>query len=153
MIPSDKLILLSALSFLLVFILAALVGATGVIPSSLEGGYHLLTFLIFLLGIISPLVVMAYKSKINDAIYRRNPQLKIDIQKREEEIKHKEPNDPWKNLGWWSIIAVYIGIGFAYLMIEYSSSEFPTWKKVLYFVMAPVFSVRLIDFLVRKFKD
>ena len=66
-----------------------------------------ISFSSLIFGIILPLTLVIFSSKINEAFYKRNPQLKIDIQKREEELEHKEPfdYDPWKNLGFKLLIS------------------------------------------------
>ena len=121
LITSDKLIL-GCGSFILIGFVFLCGGDSAGDTATTIGGYC------FLFGIISPLIVMAFRSKINDAFYKRNPKPKIDFKKKEEE---DTPNDSgehplsffveiFKDLGFWSIIpltlsAVAVSYAFKHL--------------------------------------
>jgi len=107
-----------------------------------------ISFSSLIFGIILPLILVIFSSKINEAFYKRNPQLKIDIQKREEEIKNKEPNDPWKNLGMWSIIPIILGLlTYAFILDKgYLSGE--DKRKYFLFFALPWFYLGIADLFI-----
>tara|TARA_R110000787_G_scaffold275744_1_gene384478 strand:+ start:3846 stop:4325 length:480 start_codon:yes stop_codon:yes gene_type:complete len=103
LITSDKLIL-GCGSFILIGFVFVGVGDSAGGTATTIGGYC------FLFGIISPLIVMAFRSKINGAFYKRNPQPKIE---RSEDLNNRTSHrDDFfsllvknlKDLGFWSII-------------------------------------------------
>jgi hypothetical protein len=103
LITSDKLIL-GCGSFILIGFVFLCVGDSAGDTATAIGAYC------FLFGIISPLIVMAFRSKINGAFYKRNPQPKIE---RSEDLNNRTSHrDDFfsflvknlKDLGFWSII-------------------------------------------------
>lgn len=121
LITSDKLILGCGSFFLIGFVFLCVGDSAGDTATKI-GGYCCL------FGIISPLIVMAFRGKINEAFHKRNPQPKIDIKKKDEEdIPNDSGEHPltslvkiFKDLGFWSIIpltlsAVAISYAFKHL--------------------------------------
>jgi uncharacterized membrane protein YhaH (DUF805 family) len=134
LITSDKLIL-GCGSFVLIGFVFLCIGDSAGDTATTIGGYC------FLFGIISPLIVMALRGKINDAFYRPNPQSKIDIEEEDgNDISDNggvAANGYLRELGAWSIIPLTLCAVAAFFIIkllnrlDVSSFALYTWALLL----------------------